>query len=398
MANGRRVFGSILFILAALVFLAFVVLVLLRAYGDETQVGWINDLFPNLPLMLLIGMSVVALLLLIAIFTVRKKKDEGFAELEDPYQEAYVQDAWDRFLHEPDGIGLGPDVAVYNLPVVPQMFSAWEKRASKKAKDQMYTWPRTVQDAIYTIDNIAVSPDFTLRLRTLLAGPPGKEKEEIPIARRTPRKPSIKPESIPEPLRSRLLGGQVASDAAPEPTMEEIPQTGRPADGRAFLQELESTLEKRPTTATVAVQRAYYDYEGDVHNVEDIEGIGAIYGDKLRQAGVYTTARLCYEDAGALAGRLGVPRKTVETWQHMAELIKVSGIGPQYAEALARSGVSGIADLKKRSAATIAGQVNGYLESLDTKVLGASITEARVKSWQKASAKMRRVRLKIPEK
>jgi hypothetical protein len=105
---------------------------------------------------------------------------------------------------------------------------------------------------------------------------------------------------------------------------------------------------------------------------------------------------LAYEDAGSLAERMELPRKTVEQWKHMAELIKVTGIGPQYAEALVRAGVQGIAELKRRSAATLADQVNAYLDTLDVNVLGTKITAKRIEGWQDAARPMRRMRLQVP--
>jgi len=141
----------------------------------------------------------------------------------------------------------------------------------------------------------------------------------------------------------------------------------------------------------------YYDYHGDDHAVIDVEGIGPAYAERLAQIGVRTTGRLCYEDADTLAAQLDTEPKRVRRWQAMAELMKVSGIGPQYAEALARAGIEGISELKKRRAIAIAIQVNEYLDSLDSNVLGTKITERRVEGWQEAARPMRRVRTKVPE-
>jgi predicted flap endonuclease-1-like 5' DNA nuclease len=142
----------------------------------------------------------------------------------------------------------------------------------------------------------------------------------------------------------------------------------------------------------------YYDYKGDVHDVIDVEGIGPVYAERLKKVGVETTARLCYEDPTALAKRIDVPETTVRQWQAMAELVKVNGIAKQYAEALVRSGVTGIAELKQRSAKEIAAQVNEHLGSLDVNVLGQNVTAKRVQGWQKAAAPMRKVRQAIPER
>ena len=190
-----------------------------------------------------------------------------------------------------------------------------------------------------------------------------------------------------------LLPPEPPAKGPPEPATEEPVVTA--TTGRAFVKELDETLGRG--RQQLVSQRAYYDYVGDVHDVEEIEGIGRIYGNKLKALGVHSTARLCYEDPEELAAKVGVPRKTVDQWQHMAELIKIKGVGKQYAEAMARAGIGGIAELKKRSATTITDQVNTYLDSLQTNVLGNKITAKRVEGWQKAAADMRRVRLKVPD-
>ena len=152
-----------------------------------------------------------------------------------------------------------------------------------------------------------------------------------------------------------------------------------------------------PVAVPAAAPEAYYDYKGDVHDVIDIEGIGPIYAEKLQAQGIYTTARLCYEDAADVANRIGAPVKTVRAWQAMSELAKVNGIGKQYAEALVRAGLTGIQDLKDRKAARIADQVNAYLDTLEVNVLGQKVTEKRVLGWQKKAKPMRRVRQPVPE-
>ena len=144
-------------------------------------------------------------------------------------------------------------------------------------------------------------------------------------------------------------------------------------------------------------QQAYYDFKGDIHPVIDIEGIGPTYAKRLEEIGVTTTARLCYEDADGLAGRIDAPATTVRHWQDMAQLAKVHGIGKQYAEALVRSGVRGIDDLKNRKAEAIAADVSRYLSGLDSKVLGQAVSEKRVATWQREAAGMRRVRQPVPE-
>ncbi|MGB1585616.1 MAG: DUF4332 domain-containing protein [Thermoplasmatota archaeon] len=148
---------------------------------------------------------------------------------------------------------------------------------------------------------------------------------------------------------------------------------------------------------TKAKTEAYYDYKGDVHDVIDVEGIGPKYADKLKAAGIETTARLVYVGADEIAKICDVPKKTAEKWIAMCQLIKVNGIGKQYAEALVRGGVMTIEELKKGDPELMAGQVTSYLESLNTNVLGQKVTAKRVQGWQSKAGSMRRVRTTIPE-
>ncbi|MEA3203988.1 MAG: hypothetical protein QOI63_1668 [Thermoplasmata archaeon] len=274
----------------------------------------------------------------------------------------------------------GPDVVVYDIPSLPASYRAWEPAGRGTVA---YTYPRAVEKAVYTNDYVRVdAAGTTLKMRTLLAGPEAAAQAPLQGEQATPARPRLTADDVPEPYRSKLFPPARKAKAAPR------------GDGHAFVERLQERIAQPAPVA--AAERAYYDYPGDVHPVEDIEGIGAIYGDKLRKAGIHTTARICFEDAQALADKVGVPLKTAQQWQAMSELVKVKGIGPQYAEALARAGIDGIAALKRRAASTVAGQVNAYLDSLETTVVGTTITEARVEGWKKAAEGMKRVRLKEP--
>ncbi|HEX2067014.1 MAG TPA: DUF4332 domain-containing protein [Candidatus Thermoplasmatota archaeon] len=137
-------------------------------------------------------------------------------------------------------------------------------------------------------------------------------------------------------------------------------------------------------------QRAY---AGDNHPVIDIEGIGPVHARKLERMGITTTGLLAVARPGRIARGVGVPAKTVRTWQAEAELLKVRGIGPQFAEALARAGVTGIDELKRRSAQEVAQQVAQHLDGLDATVVGQPVTPRRVAAWKRKAKPMRRVKV-----
>lgn len=132
----------------------------------------------------------------------------------------------------------------------------------------------------------------------------------------------------------------------------------------------------------------HVDYVGDVHEVVDLEGIGPTYAAKLKAMHIDNTQQLLFTPTDLLVQGTGAPAKTVENWKSMSQLIKVRGIGPQYAEALVRAGVDGIEELRDEPAAAIAGGVQGYLDSLDGKVIGQKLTTKRVQTWQATARKM----------
>lgn len=98
------------------------------------------------------------------------------------------------------------------------------------------------------------------------------------------------------------------------------------------------------------------------YKVIDIEGVGAAYAEKLTAAGVETTAQLlakCAAPAGrkALAEETGIPEKVVLRWCNHADLFRVKGVGPQFAELLEAAGVDTVKELAQRKAENLAAKM-----------------------------------------
>ncbi len=395
MGAARKLFGTLFFLLflAAAGAAGYIYYVVKMGNNDLPILGALSESDFWLYFGAAVGAAVVLFILFLLIALVgRKKKDEElaftavepegvqFEQVDAIAGEAakpvsVVMGSGLSADAEPEGFALGPKVVVYDLPEVQRAFRSWNQE-----DDQVtYTFPRTVQAAVYSNDHMDVG-GRALKLRTLLAGP--SQPGPLPPEHAEPLPVTIQPDDVPEPYRSKLFKG--------------VPSTGKEADGEGFVAKLAEA--RAAPKKRVPPQRGYYDYSGDVHEVEDIEGIGTIYGEKLRKSGIYTTARLCYEKTQDVADKVGVPAKTVETWKHMSELVKIKGVGPQYAEAMARAGIRGISDLQRRRADTLTTQVNEYLDSLQATVVGTKITEKRVEGWKKNAARMKRVRLQVPEK
>jgi predicted flap endonuclease-1-like 5' DNA nuclease len=372
----KRAVGTLLFVIAALVVVGFLFLLYARAVNDDSVP--FTDEVPAAALVAAIALGVIVVILLLMI--VLRKWDKR-AETAEAGEVFFVpEDAVQRPAPAAaTSYQTGADIVVYDLAKVPLAKGAWAA-AEKDGAQHPFYYPRNVAAGVYVNDYVDVAPGRTLKLRTLMAGPDGPYADTSQPRTRSRSRPEPVAQSraaeslIASATRSRQQSVVLAEGPAPEPAPEPAPAAEQPDASRDV----------------------YYDYPGDNHDVEDIEGIGQVYGAKLRALGIHTTARLAYEDAGSLAERMELPRRTVENWKQMAELVKVNGIGPQYAEALVRAGIEGIAELKRRSPAKIAEQVNAYLDTLDTNVLGTKITEKRVEGWQGNAKGLKRVRLQVP--
>lgn len=87
--------------------------------------------------------------------------------------------------------------------------------------------------------------------------------------------------------------------------------------------------------------------------IEDIEGIGPAYGEKLRGAGVNDTDGLLEKGKtkkgrSVLAEASGISETLILKWSNMADLFRVKGVGAEFAELLEASGVDTVKELKHR--------------------------------------------------
>ena len=94
------------------------------------------------------------------------------------------------------------------------------------------------------------------------------------------------------------------------------------------------------------------------YKIIDIEGVGEAYAEKLIAAGVTTTDALlkkCAAPAGrkALAEETGISDKLILKWTNHADLIRIHGVGPQFAELLEAAGVDTVKELKHRVPANL---------------------------------------------
>jgi predicted flap endonuclease-1-like 5' DNA nuclease len=93
--------------------------------------------------------------------------------------------------------------------------------------------------------------------------------------------------------------------------------------------------------------------------IVDVEGIGPSFAEKLIAAGVATTDDLL-ERGGSSAGRdrlseaTGIAERLLLEWVNHADLMRIDGVGSEFADLLEGAGVDSCAELARRNPANLA--------------------------------------------
>ena len=120
------------------------------------------------------------------------------------------------------------------------------------------------------------------------------------------------------------------------------------------------------------------------YKIEEIEGIGPAYGEKLTAAGINDTEGLlkhCCDKGGRkkTAESTGISESVLLKWANMADLMRINGVGKQFAELLEASGVDTVKELATRRADNLSakmGEVNG-----EKKLAKSSPSESMCEEW-----------------
>ena len=96
-----------------------------------------------------------------------------------------------------------------------------------------------------------------------------------------------------------------------------------------------------------------------VYKIDEIEGIGPSYREKLATAEIKTTddlLKLCCDSKGrkAISEATSIGEKQLLRWANMADLMRISGVGQEYSELLEAAGVDTVKELRNRNAENLA--------------------------------------------
>ena len=91
------------------------------------------------------------------------------------------------------------------------------------------------------------------------------------------------------------------------------------------------------------------------YKIIDIEGVGEVYAEKLIAAGINKVEELlerCAAPKGRkeLAEATGISDKLILRWTNHADLFRINGVGPQFAELLEKAGVDTVKEFRHRVA------------------------------------------------
>jgi predicted flap endonuclease-1-like 5' DNA nuclease len=122
--------------------------------------------------------------------------------------------------------------------------------------------------------------------------------------------------------------------------------------------------------------------------IDQVAGIGHKEATKLRKAGVRTSnglidAASSRKDRSQLAAATAIDQRDLQQWVNHCDLLRVKGVGAEYAELLVASGVDTIRDLRRRNATALLAKIIGL--NGDAKVVQRLPTESMVESWIEAA-------------
>ncbi len=130
------------------------------------------------------------------------------------------------------------------------------------------------------------------------------------------------------------------------------------------------------------------------YSLEYVEGIGPVYGEKLKAVGLVSCLDLL--KAGAtrkgreeIVGKSGISSKLILEWVNHVDLYRIKGIGSEYADLLEASGVDTVVELAQRNPNNLA---NRILEvNSEKNLVRKPPTFAQVEDWVSQAKELPRV-------
>ncbi len=185
----------------------------------------------------------------------------------------------------------------------------------------------------------------------ITGAPPASAVPAAPVEP-APVKPAVQEVPAAEPAVAATAGSvmaveQAAAEAEMPAVEEVVPAPAEPEDISFGVQEME---EEAGTSSDTMVTGA----AAMTHDLSYVEGIGDVYGGKLKEAGVDSPQVLLERGATPkgrkdLAEAAGISEHLILKWVNHVDLYRVKGIGSEYADLLEASGVDTVVELAQRN-------------------------------------------------
>jgi predicted flap endonuclease-1-like 5' DNA nuclease len=120
------------------------------------------------------------------------------------------------------------------------------------------------------------------------------------------------------------------------------------------------------------------------YKIENIEGIGPAYREKLAGAGITKTNHLlakCATSKGRkeVAEATSLKEEQILKWTNLADLMRVKGVAEEYSELLEAAGVDTVKELKTRRADNLTAKMAEV--NAEKKMVRRAPTLAEVTKW-----------------
>lgn len=155
-------------------------------------------------------------------------------------------------------------------------------------------------------------------------------------------------------------------------------------------EEVERTVRESASTARDTARGVAATLTQPIAKIDAIDGIGPSYAEKLAKAGIISTRALVErctssEAVARLAEQTGISEALISKWASAADLTRVTGIGDEFMSLLNRAGVAtveGLANATPKDLQERAAQLNDELGLVD-----AMPSTATISGWiQKAKS------------
>lgn len=129
-------------------------------------------------------------------------------------------------------------------------------------------------------------------------------------------------------------------------------------------------------------------------SIEAIEGIGPVYGAKLKQIGCSSPEKLLADGATRknrkkIAAAAGISEAIVLRCVNMADLFRIKGVATQYAELLEAAGVDTVKELRNRNAKNLFEALKKANESRKKSYVRQVPSEKMVANWIDQAKKLK---------